>query len=106
LGIGYGEIGPYTVWAFQAGLRHGALRRESALRYLWRAPATVIAVLLSAFFLSTTLFVHEIDVLYLLSVVVEVLKDEKGERHDDRNSQKAVGQLRSDRIVVRDLRVG
>jgi hypothetical protein len=61
LGIGYCEIGSYTAWAFQAaGLRPGPFRRESAVRYLWRAPATAIAVLLSAFFLSTTIFVHEI----------------------------------------------
>jgi hypothetical protein len=45
------------------------------MRYLRRVPATVIAVLLSAFFLSTTVFVHEIDVLYILSVVVEVFED-------------------------------
>jgi hypothetical protein len=52
------------------------------VRYLWRAPATVIAVLLSAFFLSTTLFVHETDVLHILSVV-EVLEDHEPYDVDD-----------------------
>jgi hypothetical protein len=53
------------------------------MRYLRRVPATVIAVLLSAFFLSTTVFVHEIDVLYILSVAVEVLEDLEPYEADD-----------------------
>jgi hypothetical protein len=46
-------------------------------------PATMIAVLLSAFFLSTTFLVHEIDVLYTLSAVVQVLEDLEPYEVDD-----------------------
>jgi hypothetical protein len=84
LGPGYCEIGPSTAWAFRpAGLRPGPLRRGSAVRYLWRVPATAVAVRLLAFFLSTTFCVREIDVLHILSAVVEALEDLEPDEVDD-----------------------
>ena len=53
------------------------------MRYLWRAPATAVAVHLLAFFLSTTFFAHEIDVLPFLSAVVEALEDLEPDEVED-----------------------